>query len=352
MDKTCESPITGHFKKNVLFKFFGWKNGVGGILLGGNEIVNQSGTNISNILPPNIYPDNYEKVVAHIINLIGDYSFIFFGVLAVCGIAVIQSTASVYLTTSAILTRDLIKRFFAKNLGNSHQIFISRIILMVIFILSLILSINAEGKVFALGSFSLSIACQMFVPLLALCYFPWFTKQGVSFGIVVGIIAVILTDSIGQSLWGELLAWNKWPLTIHSSVWGVFFNFVCSSVISFITQENKENNLKDKFHEFIKDHKNYSIARRSLKPSAWIITITWIFFALGPGILMGNQLFGQPKNVESWSFGMPSIWVWKIVFWFLGILLVWFLAIKMEMSTSSDKTIVSQTDDIGTGFRG
>ena len=67
---------------------------------------------------------------------------------------------------------------------------------------------------------------------------------------------------------------------------------------------------------------------------------------------MGNQLFGQPKNVESWSFGMPSIWVWKIVFWFLGILLVWFLAIKMEMSTSSDKTIVSQTDDIGTGFRG
>jgi len=55
--------------------------------------------------------------------------------------------------------------------------------------------------------------------------------------------------------------------------------------------------------------------------------------------------------VESWSFGMPSIWVWQIVFWILGVLLIWFLAIKMEMSTSPPKTIISQTDDIGSSYR-
>ena len=73
----------------------------------------------------------------------------------------------------------------------------------------------------------------------------------------------------------------------------------------------------------------------------------WIFFALGPGLIMGNELFGKPVNVESWSFGMPSIWVWNIVFWILGIPLIWFLAIKMEMSTSPNKTIISQVEDVG-----
>ena len=67
--------------------------------------------------------------------------------------------------------------------------------------------------------------------------------------------------------------------------------------------------------------------------------------------MMGNELFGKSINVESWSFGMPSIWVWQIVFWILGVLLIWFLAIKMEMSTSPPKTIISQTDDISGSYR-
>ena len=43
---------------------------------------------------------------------------------------------------------------------------------------------------------------------------------------------------------------------------------------------------------------------------------------------------------------MPSIWVWQAIFWAMGILLLWFLAVKMEMSTSLEKNIVSQTEDI------
>ena len=56
----------------------------------------------------------------------------------------------------------------------------------------------------------------MFVPLVAVCYFSWFTKQGVAFGIVLGITAVILTDGIGQSLFENIIPWNKWPLTISN----------------------------------------------------------------------------------------------------------------------------------------
>ena len=89
------------------------------------------------------------------------------------------------------------------------------------------------------------------------------------------------------------------------------------------------------------------MSRRSLKPSAWIVTVAWIFFSIGPGLLIGNRMFGNPNNVESWSFGMPSIWVWQIIFWLLGVVLVWFLAFKMGMSTPSDKTIISQSEDVG-----
>jgi len=335
------------FLIGFLLIFFTIGIGVGSTLLGGNNTINQTGNNISNVLPSDIFPNDASTLVPHIINLIGEYSFVFFGVLAICGVAAVQSTSSLYLTSSAIVTRDIVKKYFVKNMSNKEQIFSARITLMLIFIVSLIISVKSYESIFSLGSFSLAIACQMFVPLLAICYIPWFTKQGVALGIVIGIIAVFFTESIGQTLFGNLIFWNKWPLTIHSAVWGVFFNIVATITISFITQETKETNHKQKFHDFINEHKNYSIGRRSLKPSAWIISIVWVFFALGPGLIMGNELFGKPVNVEIWSFGMPSIWVWKIIFWILGILLIWFLAIKMEMSTPPNKAIISQTEDIG-----
>tara|TARA_A100001011_G_scaffold378518_1_gene443349 strand:+ start:426 stop:2357 length:1932 start_codon:yes stop_codon:yes gene_type:complete len=339
------------FLIGFLLIFFTTGIGIGSILLGGNNVINESGNNVSNILPPTMYPNETLSLVPNLINLVGEYSFVFFGVLALCAIASIQATSSLYLSSSAIVTRDILKRFFVKNLNNKEQIFTSRIVLLFIFIFSLACSIIFSGKIFDLGSFALSMACQMLVPLIAICYFYWFTKQGVAFGIIIGIIAVIFTESIGKNIFGDLIPWNKWPLTIHSSAWGIFFNLVGASIVSFITQETKETNHKRKFHDFIEDNKNYSLTRRSLKPSAWIILIAWLFFALGPGLIMGNELFGKPINVESWSFGMPSIWVWQIVFWILGVLLIWFLAIKMEMSTSPPKTIIPQTDDISSSNR-
>ncbi len=339
------------FLMGFILIFFSTGIGVGSTLLGANNYVNESGNNISNILPQNLYPENSVSLVPFLINLVGEYSTVFFSILAICAVASIQSTSSLYLTTSAIITRDVIKRFFVKNLINDKQIFCSRIVIMIIFLVSLILSIISGENIIGLGSFALAIACQMFVPLISICYFSWFTKQGVSFGIVVGIITVIFTEGIGQQLFGNSIGWNKWPLTIHSSVWGVLFNLISATTISFITQDLKETKNKRKFHDFIIENKNYSLSRRSLKPSAWIILVGWTFFAFGPGLLIGNELFGKAKNVESWSFGMPSLWVWQIIFWILGVLLIWFLAIKMEMSTSTDKTIVSQTEDIANTYR-
>jgi len=340
------------FLIGLIFIFFTIIIGVGSNLLGANNIINESGNNISKILPSVIFPNKMESLVPHLINTIGEYSPLFFGVLAICAIASVQSTSYFYLSSSAIVTRDIIKRFFLKNMNNEKQIFSSKILLGLFFIISLALSIQSLETILNVGIFSLSIACQMFVPLIAICYFPWLTKQGIGLGIVVGIIAVLSTDFVGQTLFEDFIKWNKWPLTIHSSVWGVLFNLIASISISFITQDTKETNHRQKFHDFIDDYKSHSIMRRSLKPSAWIVTVTWVFFALGPGSIIGNSIFGKPGDIESWSFGAPSIWVWEIISWILGVILIWFLAVKMEMSTSPEKNIIAQTEDISSSSRG
>ena len=283
-----------------ILMFFTLAIGVGSVLLGANSIVNKTGNNISNVLPENIFPDNIDTLIPHLINLIGDYSPIFFSILVICAIASFQSTSYFYLSSSAMVTRDIVKRFFFKNMRSNQQIFSSRIIVMLLFIVSLMISFNVPGNMINFGSFSLSMGCQMLVPLIAVCYFPWFTKHGVTLGLCVGIIVVFLTDEVGQMFMGDILSWNKWPLTIHSSVWGVFFNLLATSIISFITQDTKEKNHKQRFHEFINDYKAVSMLRRSLKPSAWIVTIAWIFFAIGPGSIIGNSFFGKPQSMANY----------------------------------------------------
>ena len=57
--------------------FFSLAIGVGSVLLGANEVVNNSGNNISNILPEKIFPQNIDTIIPHILNLIGEYSPVF-----------------------------------------------------------------------------------------------------------------------------------------------------------------------------------------------------------------------------------------------------------------------------------
>jgi hypothetical protein len=44
---------------------------------------------------------------------------------------------------------------------------------------------------------------------------------------------------------------------------------------------------------------------------------------------------------------MPSIWAWQILFWLLGVGMMWFLAYKMNMSTIPETQIEALVEDIG-----
>jgi len=79
--------------------------------------------------------------------------------------------------------------------------------------------------------------------------------------------------------------------------------------------------------------------KRNLIPIAWIITLLWFFFGIGPGAVIGNWVFGDPTNPDTWIFGIPSIWAWQILFWVIGVYMMWMLAYKMEFSTPSKKDL-------------
>ena len=71
------------------------------------------------------------------------------------------------------------------------------------------------------------------------------------------MLAVIITDDIGQVLLFEYLPWGAWPFTIYSGFWGILTNLIVTIIISFFTQSNKENLHKKNFITFLKMRTNF-----------------------------------------------------------------------------------------------
>ena len=185
----------------------------------------------------------------------------------------------------------------------------------------------------------------MWPSLIAVCWWPWLTRQGLTIGLALGIIAVVCTETIGQQL--GITAWGRWPLTMHSAFWGILFNLGGAIIISAMTQNEEDEAHRMKFHNFLREHASLSPEKRKLIPTAWIITLIWFFFGIGPGIVIGNTIFGDPNDAATWIFGIPSIWAWQILWWGLGVYMMWFLAYKMEMSTVPDVEVQALVEDIG-----
>ena len=201
-----------------------------------------------------------------------------------------------------------------------------------------------------LGGLAVAFGFQMWPSLAAVCWFPWITRQGATWGLAAGLLAVIFTETFGQTIAGVVgieLAWGRWPWTIHSAGWGIFFNLAICLAVSAITQDAGDNAHRMKYHTFLRQHASLSPEKKKLVPIAWGIALAWMFFGIGPGAVIGNTIFGTPADASTWTFGIPSIWAWQILFWALGVGMMWFLAYKMEMSTMPTREVEPIIEDIG-----
>jgi len=338
----------------ILFVFTAFQ-GMGGHMLGGDLAFAEKFPDLTNnVMGAGLGGIDLMKsagkqgmLVPQLIGLVQEAAPWLAGLLAVCALAAMQSTGAAYMSTAGgMLMRDLLKRYVMPNASHGQQKFWGRIGVLVIVLAALVVATTSKDALVLLGGLAVAFGFQMWPPLMAVCYFPWFTRQGITWGLAAGILGVICTETVGQAL--GITAWGRWPLTIHSAGWGILLNLSVAIIVSAMTQNAQDLKHRMTFHNFLREHASLPAAKRGLLPAAWIMVMVWFFFGIGPGVVIGNTIFGDPNGgVDAWVFGIPSIWAWQILWWALGVFMMWFLAYKMEMSTVPDREVVALQDDIG-----
>jgi len=333
----------------ILF-FFTAFQGMSAHFLGGNPLVTDAGLATASIIPDAI-AKKPDAIVPYYFNLMADTAPWLIGLLAVCALAAMQSTGAAYMSTAGgILTRDLYKRYLNPGATHTTQKLFGRLGVAFIVICALLVATFSKDALVLLGGLAVAFGFQMWVPLAAVCWIPWITRSGATWGLIAGLLGVIFTESFGLTILKSagIDLWGRWPLTIHSAGWGMLFNAGVCIILSAMTQDEQQLAHRMKFHNFLKEHASLPDSKKGLVPVAWAITIGWLIFGIGPGAVIGNTIFGAPDaGRDAWTFGIPSIWAWQILFWLLGVFMMWFLAYKMEMSTVPTTEVEALVEDIG-----
>ena len=275
---------------------------------------------------------NDKTLVPQLINLLSDSTPWLVGLLAVCALAAMQSTGAAYMSTfSAMVTRDIFTKFINPDATDSVQKLCGRIFVIVVTLAALFVAANSTQAIVMLGGLAVAYGFQMYPALIGLCYYKGFTKKGVVAGLIVGLIAVTLTDR--TSAWFNV-PWGAYPLTIHSAGWGIIFNLFVTFFVSFLLGESsKEKNKKERKHLLLQTVSALDPKRKKQVSLAWVLTLIWFLVGFGPFATIGNSLFSSPNTPELWApFSLPSLWVWQLLFLLYGVFVMWFLAFHMGLS--------------------
>ena len=294
--------------------------------LGGHILV-QNGV-LKNISDTNLIPE--------LINLLSTAAPWLVGLLAVCALAAMQSTGSGYMSTfSAMVTRDIYARYISPEATDNNQKNIGRFFVVLVAGAALIVAANSSQAIVMLGGLAVAYGFQMYPALIGICYYKGFTTKGVVSGLIIGLIAVTLTDK--TSAWFGV-PWGAYPLTIHSAGWGIFFNLLTTFFVSkFSVESQGEKEKKNRKHQLLQEVVGLSKERKNKVKLAWALTLFWFLVGFGPFATIGNDLFSNPNAPSLWApFSLPSIWVWQLLFLGYGIFVMWFLAFHMGMSEPID----------------
>ncbi len=320
----------------LILVFFPVAQGMGAHFLGASRAETDAGLALSAVLP--VSGGSQLDLVSSFIASISSSAPWLSALLALCALAAIQSMTAAYASaTGAMLARDVYRRYFNPAADGRQQKLYARIGIGVILLGALLMATYAPAGQNALGALALGFGFQLFPALAAICWFSWITRPAVLLGLVAGLVTVVFTEPFGAALaqfLGFELPWGRWPWTVHSAGWGIFVNSLICVVVSWISRREEQRQHRMVFHDFLHAYADAGEGKRRLQPVAWAITLAWLFFALGPGAVIGNDFFGLPNGgLSAWKLGLPSLWAWQILWWALGVLVIWFLAYKMEMST-------------------
>ena len=243
------------------------------------------------------------------------------GVVFMGAIAAIHSTAAPYIGTGgSILLRDVYWRYI-RNQEASHaeQIWMNRVFATVLTILALVVGMTSKAALVILGALATAFGFVMYVLLVGVIWGFKFPRIGAVLGVLTGMIMVFITYKIYPN-----------PLSMHCAFWGTASGLVVAFICRGLGFKDDEETVKRQaeIRNFLDDIDEPSASGKQWRSVMKIATPVWYFFAIGPACILGNKAF---------SFaGFPPIWSWQIAWWILGIVMMWALCFKAEMSTTNE----------------
>jgi MFS family permease len=208
--------------------------------------------------------------------------------------------------------------------GGSHseQIWTNRVFVTLLTLAAVIVSLTATDAIVMIGGFATAFGTIMYLLLIGVHYGFKFPSIGAVLGMIAGIVACFLTYYTWQ-----------YPLSMHTAFWGIFVGLIVAYLCRGIGFKDSEETIarQKEVRTWINSIDGPSENGQKWRNRMKILVPVWYFFALGPGIMMGNTGFSIA--------GFPPLWSWQIVWWIVGIVMMWALCFKAEMSTTSEEQI-------------
>lgn len=249
------------------------------------------------------------------------------GLVFLGAIAAIHSTAAPYIGTGGtILLRDVYWRYIKKQeMTHSEQIWANRVLATLLTALAVIVSLTSKDAIVMIGGFATAFGFLMYLLLLGVHYGWRFPSVGAVWGLVAGIAACFMTYSFPFSY--------KYPLSMHTAFWGLFAALVVAYLFKVLGVKDSEETLERQaeVRKWLDDVDAPSESGAKWRSIMKIVVPIWYFFAIGPACILGNNAF---------SFaGFTPLWSWQIAWWIAGIVMMWALCFKAEMSTTNETQI-------------
>ncbi|MCG8427151.1 MAG: sodium:solute symporter family protein, partial [Chromatiales bacterium] len=124
-------------------------------------------------------PSEADMLVPQLVHLLSDTAPWLVGLLSVCALAAMQSTGAAYMSTAGgMLTRDILKRFIMPRATHMQQKLYGRIGVVLIVFAALLVATTATDALVLLGGLAVAYGFQMWPALIAICWWPFLTRQG------------------------------------------------------------------------------------------------------------------------------------------------------------------------------
>jgi len=253
------------------------------------------------------------------------------------------------LSGANIFVDEIIQRYVLPDLTERGRRLGARVTLaVVLFLVALWANIGPEYA-YVLNSVTFSLSAQFVPAIIGLCWIPWIARPGVLAGLVLGIIMVIFTEPLGIILFEQMfidLPWGRWPWTIHSAGWGLFINVLTCLIISGFRHRDSDHENRHRLHDVFRSEYPADAGGRRVVTAIWSLTFIWMFFAIGPGAVIGNDFFVYPIFTGERSLiDIPSIWAWQMLGWLIGVLLLWWVAYGAKTAVGDIRQIHKLTFD-------